>query len=265
MKRCPTCNKTFNDQSLSFCIDDGTPLIEVQSDDEATEVRGAGSAPAYQPPSYVPAGTGNSQRKTWPWVAAIIGLLLVALVGFTVAAVLLVPRIMKKANESAAVNNNTNSNSNTSDNANAEVPVNENTNVANSNSSDSTSAVPPPTDKEIVLAQLKDLEHEWTVANINADKKKLGQILADDYVSAGTGGKMIGKAEYIRTIQRDTNTQSWEFEDLRLTLRGDRATLIGKVRFKVPTGEQLFDFVDRFVWRDGRWQATGSEVTQVKQ
>jgi hypothetical protein len=125
--------------------------------------------------------------------------------------------------------------------------------------------VPPPTDKEIVLAQLKDLEHEWTVANINADKKKLAQILADDYVSAGPDGKMIGKAEYIRTITRDTNTQSWDFEDLRLTLRGDRATLIGKVRFRVQNGEQLFDFVDRFVWRDGRWQATGSEVTPVKQ
>ncbi len=263
MKRCPTCNKTFNDQSLSFCIDDGTPLIEAQSDDELTEVRGVGSSPPYQPPSYVPPGTGGSQRKTWPWVVGILGLLVIALVGFTVAAVVLVPRMMKKANESAAVNNN--SNSNTSNNANVEVPVNENTNNANANTGDSTSAVPPPTDKEIVLAQLKDLEHEWTVANINADKKKLGQILADDYVSAGQDGKMIGKAEYLRTISRDTNTQSWEFEDLRLTLRGDRATLIGKVRFKVPTGELLYDFVDRFVWRDGRWQATGSEVTQVKQ
>ncbi len=30
MKRCPTCNKTFTDQNLSFCIDDGTPLWKLQ-------------------------------------------------------------------------------------------------------------------------------------------------------------------------------------------------------------------------------------------
>jgi hypothetical protein len=36
MKRCPTCNRTYNDQALGFCTADGTPLV-----DEAT---------AYQPP-----------------------------------------------------------------------------------------------------------------------------------------------------------------------------------------------------------------------
>lgn len=27
MKRCPTCNRTFTDEHLSFCTDDGTPLV----------------------------------------------------------------------------------------------------------------------------------------------------------------------------------------------------------------------------------------------
>ncbi|HEU4769489.1 MAG TPA: hypothetical protein VFS77_19135, partial [Pyrinomonadaceae bacterium] len=26
MKRCPTCNRTYADLSLNFCLDDGTPL-----------------------------------------------------------------------------------------------------------------------------------------------------------------------------------------------------------------------------------------------
>lgn len=34
MKRCPTCNRTYNDAALAFCPDDGTPLV--------------GVAPAYQ-------------------------------------------------------------------------------------------------------------------------------------------------------------------------------------------------------------------------
>src|ERR671923_6125 len=26
MKRCPTCNRTYSDLSLNFCLEDGTPL-----------------------------------------------------------------------------------------------------------------------------------------------------------------------------------------------------------------------------------------------
>lgn len=49
MKRCPTCNRTYNDPALGFCTADGTPLVD--------------EAPAYQPPpppqqpqQYQPAG-----------------------------------------------------------------------------------------------------------------------------------------------------------------------------------------------------------------
>src|SRR6266704_3624987 len=31
MKRCPTCNKTFDEDWLSFCTEDGTTLIEEQA------------------------------------------------------------------------------------------------------------------------------------------------------------------------------------------------------------------------------------------
>ncbi|HYE64532.1 MAG TPA: hypothetical protein VD966_03050, partial [Pyrinomonadaceae bacterium] len=29
MKRCPTCNRTYTDDALSFCLDDGAPLLGV--------------------------------------------------------------------------------------------------------------------------------------------------------------------------------------------------------------------------------------------
>src|SRR3954467_7958014 len=31
MKRCPTCNRTYNEEGLSFCLDDGTPLQDTGS------------------------------------------------------------------------------------------------------------------------------------------------------------------------------------------------------------------------------------------
>jgi hypothetical protein len=255
MKRCSTCNKTFTDEKLSYCVDDGTPLVEVtDDDDELTQVRTGTSwnAPAYQPPSYVPPPENKSgKRSTWPWLAAVIGLLVLALVGFTIAAVVYLPRLQQKAKQPAE--STTNSNSGNTD-ANSADETRDEKNEAALNS-------PPPTDKDLVLGQLKDLEQEWTVANINADKKKLGRILADDYVGPTAQGRMQGKGEYISTIQRDTSIQKWEFSDLRLTLHGDRATLFGKIHFQLKDREVDYDFVDRFVWRDGRWQATGSEVT----
>ena len=69
-------------------------------------------------------------------------------------------------------------NSNTAANSNSNTA--ETTN-ANSNSTEPVDA-PPPADRDQVMAQLQDLENEWTVANLNADKKKLDRILADDYV-----------------------------------------------------------------------------------
>jgi hypothetical protein len=32
MKRCPTCNKTYSDDSMSFCLEDGAPLLSVGGD-----------------------------------------------------------------------------------------------------------------------------------------------------------------------------------------------------------------------------------------
>ncbi|HEY6804282.1 MAG TPA: nuclear transport factor 2 family protein [Pyrinomonadaceae bacterium] len=266
MKRCATCNKTFTDPKLSYCLDDGTPLVEVDDDeDELTQVNPGTNwtQPAYRPPSYVPPGSEQKKSRTWLYVTAVIGVLVLALVGFTIAGIVYLPRLQKKV---AQANNNTNTNTNTNNattNSNSNS-VNANTEVKNANANANEEAAlnaPPPTDHDLVLGQLKDLEQEWTVANLNADKKKLAKILADDYVGPTADGKIQGKAEYINTIQRDTSVQKWDFVDLRLTLHGDRATLLGKVHFQIQDKEAVYDFVDRFVWREGRWQATGSEVT----
>ena len=289
MKHCPTCNKNFTEEHLSFCVDDGTPLVTVDPrDDEATVVRSSadsapgssGSADAssegdskpYQPPgSYVPPGSyGENRRRTWPWVLGIFGILLIVFTGLGIAAVVLIPRMMRATNANTNLNTNverrdSNSNVNSRD---SNSNWNSNSNVPNANSFDEDST-PPPTDEAEVLSNLTDLEHEWTVANINADKKKLDWILADDYVGV-TNGRTEGKAEYLRTVERDTVMQKWSFEELKVDLSGDRATLKGILRadLKDEQGQirpGAFRFTDKFVWRDGRWQATGSEVKLLEE
>lgn len=296
MKRCPTCNRTFTDRNLSFCTDDGTPLVSVveAADDEATilmpsagerqaDATGQSAAPehrnvpAYQPPgSYVPPGyAGQSKRKTWPWVLGILVIVFGIFAGLGIAAAIMIPRIMRASSNTNSSNLNSNLGQRNGSNPNlnsGDSNLNSNSALANDNTNDNSAedTTSAPTDEGEVLQSLTDLEHEWTVANINADKKKLDRILADDYVGTSADGKPQGKAEYLRTATRDEAIQRWEFEDLKLSLKGDRATLNGIIRLEVKNeqGENqnlAFHFTDKFVWRDGRWQATGSEVSPVKE
>ena len=267
MKRCSTCNRTYTDPNLSFCIDDGTPLTTINSQDETTVVsprttEDNWNSVAYQPPgSYVPPGSdpGRPRRRVWPWVLGIAGAFILGIVALSIAAAILAPKLLRSArNQQREATQNQQReipNANTSpENANVSEPAN-----ANVNTNESV-AVPPPTDRDQVLAQLTDLENDWTVANLNADKKALDRILADDYVGPTPEGELQSKADYIRTIQRDTTVDKWEFDDLKVTLAGDRATLSGKITYQTQEGELGYDFTDKFVWRDGRWQATGSQV-----
>lgn len=266
MKRCSTCNRTYTDPTLSFCIEDGTPLTPINSEDETTVVSPRSNqddwnAAAYQPPgSYVPPGTevGRPRRRAWPWILGIVGAFILGIAAISIAAAILAPRLIRSAQrqQGEVANANTSTNSNTSEPAHSSEPANANI------SADEHVDVPPPTDHDQVLVQLTDLENDWTVANLNADKKKLDRILADDYVGPSSEGGLQSKAEYIQTIERDTTVAKWEFGDLKLMLAGDRATLSGKITYQVQDQEVVFDFKDKFVWRDGRWQATGSEVTR---
>ncbi len=278
MKRCPTCNKTFTDQNLSFCIEDGTPLVAiVDGADETTVVsphpskadQGAETEAYvprdwqqdYQPPgSFEPAG---KKRRVWPWVVGIGGAFVLGIVGLGIVLALMVPKMVRdQANTSNA--NTIAERPNSNANINAATPEsNLNSNSANENAGITNESSPPPTDTAEVLSDLTEIEHDWTVANINADKPKLEYILAEDYVGSASDGKSQGKAEYIRTIERDTTIEKWAFEDLNVALRGDRATLTGRIRIQIKGQEAVFSFTDKFVWRGGRWQAVGSEVAQV--
>lgn len=281
MKRCPTCNKTYSDPSLSFCIDDGTPLITVITPpDETTVVTPTPSERSqgdevyrprdwqpsdYQPPSFQVPPDGSTKRKAWPWVLGILIVVTLGLVGVGIAAVMIVPRFMPRASNANSSIETLERSSDSNTNSNANVPgSNSNPDDSQEDIGDADDITKPPTDADQVLADLTELEHDWTVANINADKKQLDRILADDYVGTSSDGKNQGKAEYLRTIERDTHIQEWDFEDLKVDLKGDRATLTGVIRLKLQDREAAYEFTDKFVWREGRWQAVSSEVSRIE-
>ncbi|HET8782180.1 MAG TPA: nuclear transport factor 2 family protein [Pyrinomonadaceae bacterium] len=258
MKRCRTCNRTYTDPNLTYCIDDGTPLTTDVADDESTVVTPPANdgrstndewnAVAYRPPSgYVPPGAMPAEkgRRVWPWAVGLLAAFILGAIALTVVAVMFVPRAMRSRQpDSSAV-----------------APIEEPDSPADPSAA-------APTDEAQVLAELTKIEQQWTDANLHADKRMLGRILADDYVGPKPGpeGGLQGKKEYIDTIQPATGIERWEFSDLKLALFGDRATLSGKITYfgKQPEQKITDGFTDKFVWREGRWQATGSEVYQVQ-
>lgn len=265
MKRCSTCNRTYTDPNLSFCIDDGTPLTTIETEDESTVVRPRDNEVddwnpvAYRPPTaYVPPEIHDRpRRRLWPWIVGIAGAFVLGIVAIGIVAVIVLPRMMRaKQNPRITVRQPDNANTAANNNSNT-APTTSN---ANTNSTEHANTS-PATDRDQVLAQLKELENEWTVANLNADKKKLERILADDYAGQESEeGGLQTKTEYIETIERDTQVEKWEFSDLNLILTGDRATLSGIITYFVRDRTVSYDFKDRFVWREGRWQATGAEL-----
>ncbi len=233
MKRCPTCNRTFTDPNLIYCVEDGTPL----STDEAAEDESTVVSPYRPPAAYVPPGRLHDKRsKALPWVLGLVAAFGIGAAGLLIVAFLLVPRLPKSVERNTADQNS--ETTDTTENAN----------------------VPPPADKDEALSQLTQIENEWTTANLQGDKKKLARILADDYVGPAPNGGLLGKAEYLNRIERDDSVEKWEFYDLNLQLAGNRATLTGGITYVVDGKDLAYNFTDRFVWRNGRWQATGSDL-----
>ena len=260
MKRCPTCKREFED-SITYCPDDGSPLLTQSRPDsdgtlvtpsprdrdipttqygqlggKATVSGSIADLPAL--PSYA---ATPAKRKVWPWVVA--GLAILFLFGIVIAAVIAIPKIVNRPNPAVVTESPSSS-----------VPDTR-------TPSEPSSATGAPTDGKVVLSQLTELEKQWTVANLEADKDTLGQILADDYRG---GNPSHNKQQYLDEIRPDSTVKSWEFQDLRIGLEGDRATLDGYLRQETTRGTEVYSFTDKFVWRDGRWQATASRTTRVR-
>jgi hypothetical protein len=150
MKRCPQCNRTYTDDALSFCLDDGTPLLSASApssfDPSATvqypQSRETSPQPtiAYTPgqqqatpPSPPPAWSpmpppAPRKRSVWPWLLGIGAVLVFMGIGV----VILIFAIARVANENKNSGNTNDSNSKVASrnaNKNTNDNTNENTNT----------------------------------------------------------------------------------------------------------------------------------------
>jgi hypothetical protein len=182
-------------------------------------------------------------RRAWPWIVAILAVLFLVIVAVVIMAVVIPPML----------------NANSGNRPQPTPTRTESTPTPDvSPSPDENDA---PDDEDEVKSQLTKLEEEWTQANVDGDKKALERILADEYVG---GPSAHTKREYIDNLTPDTSIKSWELEDLTVDQNGNRATVKGTLRNETEKGTEVYEFTDKFVWRDHRWQAVASKTTSVK-
>src|SRR5260221_383146 len=93
MKRCPTCNRAFDDDTLTVCPDDGGALIGARDGADTEDDSGLGGKATWNPSQdqlaeiqQTVAAIAKPARKTWPWVivAIVVLLILIGLVGVIV-------------------------------------------------------------------------------------------------------------------------------------------------------------------------------------
>ncbi len=84
MKICPQCRKSYEDNNLNFCLDDGTALIvsdqaapTVMLPSQGETVTQQAAAPTqWQQPPIMQQAQPPRKSKTWVWVLLIVGVLL---------------------------------------------------------------------------------------------------------------------------------------------------------------------------------------------
>jgi len=172
MKRCPNCNRSYTDEALNFCLEDGTPLVVDAGSLESSETRryvappteiyrpSPGSNPppppmvnrVPQPPgqwSPMPPPQRKKSSAVW-WILGGVAVLVVIGVGVVVM-FLALASISNQSNSNRPVIANTNTNRNTN--------INRSTNT-NSNRANSNTSTPLP-------AEFSDdfSESKWTVSS----------------------------------------------------------------------------------------------------
>src|SRR5262249_22521122 len=152
MKRCPTCKRAFEDDTLAYCLEDGTPLVsETRSDSEATLVTPSPAVAAQPPPTQfaqyqpgIPPVGSASKRRVWPWVAG--GLVVLFFFVIVIVAAIAIPQILKKSQNSNRVVFN------------VPTPAPSPSESSSPKPEDSPSPSEAPTDEDVVQTQLTDLE-----------------------------------------------------------------------------------------------------------
>lgn len=117
-------------------------------------------------------------------------------------------------------------------------------------------------------AELKQIENDWVAALKAKDAAKLGDILADDWVSLTWDGRTMTRSEALAQLKAPgTSLDSVEMGPMNVRFFGSTAVVTGSDTEK--SMEKGKDTSGKYVWTDvfvkqgGKWRAVASQNAKV--
>jgi uncharacterized protein DUF4440 len=125
-------------------------------------------------------------------------------------------------------------------------------------------AAAPPTSTSATVDALKQLEKDWSAAQMSRDIEKLRTILAEDWQGLGSDGTFSTKKSFLSDVKSGASKlDSFDIGPMDVKVMGRVAVVQGSdtekssTKGKDTSGKWLW--MDVFVERDGRWVAVRSQ------
>ena len=119
-----------------------------------------------------------------------------------------------------------------------------------------------------VAQTLLQLERDWEQANVKNDTAALERILAPEFVSTDSDGRLTTRAEgFARRKSGEVKFTAFTQDDYKVQVIGDTAIVTGRSAIKgIRDGKELSGqerWTDVFVRRNGRWQAVATHSSRI--
>jgi ketosteroid isomerase-like protein len=121
-----------------------------------------------------------------------------------------------------------------------------------------------------IKQEILQLEHEWALALLQEDVKKLEQLLADNLQYTRSNGKVETKASYLAPLRNKTTTYSLvKRDDLKVQINGDTAIVTGRWKTTLQNKPNsplttTSRYLHIYMKQNGRWQLTTHQTTEIK-
>ena len=106
------------------------------------------------------------------------------------------------------------------------------------------------------------------MARLNCDVAALVRLMADEAVQINSVGRVVSKAEVIASF--DSSERHWDethSNDFRVRVYDETTVVIGPWQARGVNTGQTFEYSAHYlsvwIWRDGRWQMTVDQSTDI--
>jgi ketosteroid isomerase-like protein len=109
------------------------------------------------------------------------------------------------------------------------------------------------------LDTLTALNRDFVVSVQNRDVKRLGEILADDFMVSAPDGSLLDKAEFLKLTAQPVTISGLVAEDVRIRLLGDFAVIHARFNSRrADRTQRQGRYTDNYARRDGTWVAVAA-------